>query len=77
MVWWLTGLLRSKVDFVNSKSLRIIHWALMIQANLNKKSFPLKTHPPLLIVLIGCAAGLKQLIGRWCQNSNYFVGFLN
>ena len=49
---------------------RTLFFRGVIQANLNKKSFPLKTRPPLLIVLIGCAAGLKQLIGRSCQNSN-------
>jgi len=27
----------------------------------------------LLLPLIGCAAGLKQLIGRWCQNSNFLL----
>ena len=32
--------------------------------NLDKKRFPLKTRPLLLIVLIGCATGWKQLIGR-------------
>jgi hypothetical protein len=49
----------------------------LLQANLNKKISKLKTRPLLLIVLIGCAAGSKQLIGLWCQNSNIFVGFLN
>ena len=36
----------------------------VLQANLNKRSFPPKTHPLLLIVLFGCAGGLKQLIGQ-------------
>ena len=41
-----------------------------VESNLNKKSFPPKTHPPLLIVLIGCAAGWKQLNGWLYQKSN-------
>ena len=43
---------------------------LFLQSNLNKNCFLPKTHPLVLIVLIDCAAGLKQLIGGWCQNSN-------
>ena len=47
-----------------------------LQDNLNKKSFPMKTRPPPLIVLIGCAAGSKQLIGQWGQIFKFFSRFL-
>ena len=40
----------------------------VLQSNLNKNIFLPKTRLPPLILLIGCAAGLKRLIGRWCQN---------
>ena len=39
-----------------------------------QETFPAKKSPPLLI---GYQIESKQLIGRWCQNSNIFAGFLH
>ena len=42
-----------------------INWnKIKLQPNLNMKSFPPKTRPLLSILLIGHAAGSKQLVGR-------------
>ena len=46
-----------------------------LHVNLNKKRFLPKTHPLLLIVLIGCAAGSKLMIGRDDAKIIFFLQF--